>query len=143
MGSNQNIIKLDIKSQQKNLEDISRIDNILEGKHYKRLEKDYIIYKEKDLEGLEGVVTNLRIESDKVIMKRNGNIRARFEFIEDEETIVKYICSAGVLIIKLLTKKLYLKRNAQDNIEKIKIEYFLEFENGEKSFNNIDINISY
>lgn len=147
MNSKLKRVRINIKSKQKekkeDYKNLNKINSTIEGKYFKKNAKYYLIYEEKDLEGMENTNVNLRIEQEKIIMKRNGNISTRMEFISNQETQMRYICPQGIMNLKIFTKKISIDKNANEEIKNIVLEYLLKFDDEYETFNKINIQIEH
>ena len=147
MKSNFKQVKLDIKSEQREnsrlCEDFNEINHSADGKHCRRTGKDYLIYEEKNLEGMEDSITNLRVEENKVVMKRNGKVTTRMEFVLNEETEMRYRCPEGIMSMNIFTENIEHIREENGDLKKVDVKYVLKFGDGYRTYNRISIEIDY
>ena len=66
-----------------------------------------IAYEESDLTGLAGVTTTFRVEPDRVILERTGNLRSRMVFQKDVPHDSLYQMSFGTMMITVCAKYLF------------------------------------
>ena len=66
-----------------------------------------ISYAESDLTGLAGVMTTFRVEPQKVILSRTGNLRSTMEFQVGTTHDSLYQMEFGALMISVTTKHLF------------------------------------
>lgn len=66
-----------------------------------------ISYAESDLTGLAGVMTTFRVEPDKVILSRTGNLRSTMEFQVGTTHDSLYQMEFGALMISVTTRHLF------------------------------------
>ena len=66
-----------------------------------------ISYEESDLTGLAGVMTTFRVEPDKVILSRTGNLRSTMEFQVGTTHDSLYQMEFGALMISVTTRHLF------------------------------------
>ena len=66
-----------------------------------------ISYEESELTGLAGVTTTFRVEPNKVILERTGNLRSRMVFEKDVPHESLYQMAFGAMMITVCAKYLY------------------------------------
>ena len=66
-----------------------------------------ISYEESDLTGLKGVTTTFRVEPDKVILTRTGNLHSQMVFQQGKSHDSLYQMPFGALMITVCAKSLF------------------------------------
>lgn len=106
------------------------------GTLYEKNENTYVVYKEKE-DGKE-TTTSIKIESDKVMIKRFGEINSTMVFKENQTINSNYSTPQGMFIVETKTTKLNIE-NKKDII--IDINYNIEIMDMFRGRNIIKINI--
>ena len=106
------------------------------GTLYKKQDNTYVIYKEKcdDKE----TTTSIKIESDKVTIKRFGEINSTMVFKSNQTINSNYATPQGMFVVETKTTKLNIQ-NKEDII--IDIDYNIEITEMFTGRNIIKINI--
>ena len=107
------------------------------GTLYEKKDNTYVVYKEKE-DGKE-TTTSIKIESDKVTIKRFGEINSTMTFRSNHTSNSNYTTPQGMFIVEMETKKLNIENN-KENIN-IDIDYNIEITEMFKGRNIIKINI--
>lgn len=101
----------------------------------------YIItYDESDLTGMEGSKTKLKIEKDKLVMKKFGTVSSNIEFIVGKRYATGYLTSLGLLDMEILTTKYEAIIN-NEGIGTIDVEYKVNLSGFEESLNRLHIDL--
>lgn len=82
-----------------------------EGHTYEKGETIYIAYEESALSGMEGDKTVLRIDQNRVVMRRYGVHKSEIIFEKGTKTFSAYHTPQGVFSMECLTKELSIKKN--------------------------------
>lgn len=86
-----------------------------------------IRYEESDLTGLSGVTTNFRVESDKVILDRTGNLSSQMIFQENVRHDSLYQMEFGTLMISVCAKRIMVQLD--ENGGYVDLVYSIDIEN--------------
>lgn len=106
------------------------------GTLYEKKDNTYVVYKEKE-DGKE-TTTSIKIESDKVTIKRFGEINSTMVFKLNETINSNYATPQGMFVVETKTTKLNIQ-NKEDII--IDIYYNIEITEMFRGRNIIKINI--
>lgn len=106
------------------------------GTLYEKNGHTYVVYKEKE-EGRE-TTTSIKVESDKVTIKRFGEINSTMIFRENHTINSNYATPQGMFVVETKTTKLNID-DKEDII--INIDYNIEIMDMFKGRNEIKINI--
>lgn len=106
------------------------------GTLYEKKENTYVVYKEKE-DGKE-TTTSIKLESDKVTIKRFGEINSSLTFKENQTMNSNYITPQGVFSVETKTNKLSINKNKKIDIN---IDYNIDIMNIFKGRNIIKIKI--
>ena len=106
------------------------------GTLYEKNENTYVVYKEKE-DGKE-TTTSIKIESDKVMIKRFGEINSTMVFKENQTINSNYSTPQGMFIVETKTTKLNIENKKDINID---INYNIEIMDMFRGRNIIKINI--
>ena len=106
------------------------------GTLYEKKENTYVIYKEK--EDNKETTTSIKIEDDKVMIKRFGEVNSTMIFKENDIISSNYSTPQGFFVVELKTKKLNIDIKEEITID---IDYDIEITNMFRGRNIIKINI--
>lgn len=106
------------------------------GTLYEKKDNTYVVYKEKE-DGKE-TTTSIKIESDKVTIKRFGEINSTMVFKLNQTINSNYATPQGMFVVETKTTKLNIQ-NKEDII--IDIDYNIEITEMFRGRNIIKINI--
>lgn len=106
------------------------------GTLYEKKDNKYVIYKEIE-EGKE-TTTSIKIEDEKITIKRFGEINSTMIFKQDQKQSSSYMTAQGMFTVETKTNKLVL--NQKETID-IYIDYNIEIMNMFKGRNEIKIKI--
>ncbi len=106
------------------------------GTLYEKKDNTYVVYKEKE-DGVE-TTTSIKIEDDKVTIKRFGEVNSTMVFRENHTTNSNYATPHGMFVVEIKTTKLDI--NMEENIM-IDIDYNIEIMDMFRGRNVIKINI--
>ncbi|WP_026893561.1 DUF1934 domain-containing protein [Clostridiisalibacter paucivorans] len=134
-------VRIKIKGKQTDengKEDI--IELLTEGKFYKKRDIYYIVYEETEISGMEGTTTTLKIEGDKVSMKRFGSNTSDMVFEKGKRFNTYYMTPYGNLDMEILTNKMAIdiSDTGKGNIE---LGYRVNISNSIESNNELLINV--
>ncbi|SDY70310.1 Uncharacterized beta-barrel protein YwiB, DUF1934 family [Proteiniborus ethanoligenes] len=100
-------VMLKIKGKQKSLEgEESVIELITEGKFYNKNGAYYLVYDESEISGMEGSTTTLKIQGQKVSMKRFGNNTSKLIFEKGKKHVSEYETMYGDMTMEVMTNDL-------------------------------------
>ncbi|WP_455539086.1 DUF1934 domain-containing protein [Terrisporobacter sp.] len=106
------------------------------GTLYEKKDNTYVIYKE--IEDGNETTTSIKIESDKVTIKRFGEINSTMIFKENQTIDSSYATPQGMFVVETKTTKLNIF-NEDDII--INVDYSIEIKDMFKGRNKIKISI--
>ncbi len=106
------------------------------GTLYNKNDHTYVIYKEKE-DGVE-TTTSIKIEKDKVTIKRFGEINSTMIFKENQTINSNYATPQGMFVVETKTTKLDI--NMEESIA-INVDYNIEIMDMFKGRNIIKIDI--
>lgn len=114
------------------------IEMITQGKYYKKNHSSFLVYDETELSGMEGSTTTLKIDDDKVMMKRFGKNESKliFENGKTHKTIYKTIY--GNMDMEVYTDKIQINQQAEQ-LKKLYISYRLNISGNIESKNTLSI----
>lgn len=127
-------VKINIHTIQYN--EYGETDNIkvnATGTLYEKKDNTYVVYKEN-----QETTTSIKIEDDKVTIRRFGETNSTMTFKENDVTKSNYLTPQGMFIIEVKTNKLNI--NMKENIE-VDIDYNIEIMDMFKGRNLIKLNI--
>lgn len=117
----------------------SRIELITAGRGYEKNGVRYIVYKDSEISGLEGVTTMLKIYDQYVVLVRTGSVDHKQEFRLDEKSYSMYHTPYGTMQMGILTKN--IKMALASVIGTLEISYELEMNGQWQSTNTLSISI--
>lgn len=106
------------------------------GNLYEKKDNTYVVYKEKQDD--QETTTSIKIEDDKVTIKRFGEVNSTMIFKENDITRSNYLTPQGMFVIEIKTAKLNI--NMEEKID-IDIDYNIEIMDMFKGRNLIKLNI--
>lgn len=116
------------------------IELITEGKFYDKENAKYLVYEESELSGMEGCTTTLKIQDDKIVMKRYGKANSELVFEKGKRHISNYSTPYGNFRLEILTKE--LDYSIDKNIKgSISVKYNLSLQGLSEGTNRLDIEI--
>lgn len=134
-------VLLKIKGKQVNSEgEENTIELITEGKFYEKNGIYYLIYNESEISGMEGSTTTLKVEKNKVSMKRFGNGTSRLIFERGKRHKTEYQTLYGEMDIEVLTDKLDINIS-EIGKGSINLSYNLNISDSVQSKNQLTIDI--
>ncbi|QIB27725.1 DUF1934 domain-containing protein [Caloranaerobacter azorensis] len=135
-------VVLKIKGIQKNLDgEDNTIELITEGKFYKKNGAYYLVYEESEISGMEGSTTTLRIQDDKILMKRFGTSNSKLIFEKNKRHKTSYHTQFGDFDMEVMTNKIEVDISDLGK-GSIKLSYRLVISNAVESNNQLTIDIS-
>lgn len=106
------------------------------GTLYEKNNNTYIVYKEKENE--KETTTSIKLEGNKVAIKRFGEVNSTLTFKENQTMSSNYVTPQGVFIVETKTNSLSINKDKKIDI---KIDYNIDIMNIFKGRNIIKINI--
>jgi uncharacterized beta-barrel protein YwiB (DUF1934 family) len=130
-----------IKSTQIPLgEDPEVMEFMTEGKHYIKNGAHYIVYEESELSGMKGCMTTLKLEENKIKMKRFGDANSELMFEKGKRHVSDYVTPYGNFKLTIRTSQ--LEWGIDDSSKgKIHIKYDLSMQSVLESANEMEIEI--
>lgn len=116
------------------------IELVTEGKFYRKNNSVYLIYDETEISGMEGSTTTLRIQDEKVMMKRFGSNTSKLVFEKGKKHKTEYNTPYGSMDIEVLTSELNIDISDSGK-GTIKLVYWMSIPNLVESKNQLTINI--
>ncbi len=117
----------------------SRIECTAKGRYYERNNIRYIVYKDREVSGLEDVTTMLKVYDRHVVLVRSGSIDHKQEFLLGEKSYSMYHTPYGTMQMSILTNS--LKMALASTTGTVAIEYELEINGQWQSANTLSISI--
>ncbi|AJQ29439.1 DUF1934 domain-containing protein [Pelosinus fermentans] len=117
----------------------SRIECTTKGRYYERNNIRYIVYKDSEISGIEGVTTMLKVYDRHVVLVRTGSVDHKQEFLLGEKSYSMYHTPYGTMQMSILTNSLNMALTS--TIGTITIEYELEINGQWQSANTLSISI--
>jgi len=116
------------------------IELITEGKLYDKDNAKYLVYEETELSGMEGCTTTLKLQEDKIVMRRYGRATSELVFQKGKRYTSNYSTPYGNFRMEILTKKLEynLDHEAKGNIM---VKYEISLQGLSEGINDLDIEI--
>lgn len=118
----------------------NEIELITEGKFYIKNGSYYLVYNETELSGMEGSTTTLKIENEKVSMKRFGSNSSALIFEEGIKHKSLYQTFYGDMSMEVVTKKIDVNISEMGK-GKVDLFYRLNMSNMIESQNRLSIEI--
>lgn len=87
------------------------IEIMTRGKFYKKGDSQYLVYDESELSGMEGSTTTLKIQQNKVEMKRFGAYKSNLIFEKDKKHISLYQTAYGNMEMEVITNHIEVDIN--------------------------------
>lgn len=119
------------------------VEIITEGKLYKKNGKTYLLYDESPLSGLDGCMTTLILDDDRVKMRRTGDNRSTDEIIfeKGKRYFSEYETPMGMIPLEVLTNHVNnkLDENGYGNVD---IDYHISLDGLMDGRNTIRISVT-
>ncbi|WDV46026.1 DUF1934 domain-containing protein [Clostridiaceae bacterium M8S5] len=134
-------VRLKIIGKQTDLEgEENVIEFVTEGKFYKKKGAYYLVYNESEISGMNGSTTTLKIQDEKIQMKRYGSNKSKLIFEEGKRHESEYATAYGEMTLQVLTSK--LNANISDSgVGNISVFYRLNIAEVAESNNALSIEI--
>lgn len=98
---------------------------LTEGEFYKKGNVYCISYKETDMTGMEGTVTTVVAEENKVRLQRRGTVTSEFIFEEGRKNISHYATEYGVFTVAVTAEKVDVSINESGGV--VSVVFSLDF----------------
>jgi uncharacterized beta-barrel protein YwiB (DUF1934 family) len=128
-----------IGTQRDERDEESRIELITAGRGYEKNGVRYIVYKESEVSGLEGVTTMLKVYDQHIVLSRTGKVDYKQEFRLGEKSYSMYHTPYGTMQMGILTKS--IKIDLVNEIGVLEISYELEMNGQWQSANTLSVSI--
>lgn len=132
---------LKIKGKQTNTEgEENVIELITEGKLYTKNGSYYLVYDETEISGMEGSTTTLKIQGQKISMKRFGNNTSSLIFEKGQKYRTEYMTAYGDMSLEVMTENIdvNISETGKGNIDLL---YRLNLSDNMTSNNHLTIDI--
>lgn len=126
----------------KNEEDKDNLEFLTEGDLYKESDGACVTYEESEVSGMEGTVTTLRVDKQKVSVIRLGTTNSIMEFESGKRNLTWYSTPFGDVTMGILTKDVMVNYNDLKEPTKVMIDYNIEIEGITNSQNVLNIKIT-
>lgn len=107
------------------LEDGDRMELLTEGEFYKEGNVYCISYEETGMTGMEGTVTTVRAEENKVALQRKGTVASEFIFEEGRKNVSHYATEYGVFTVGVTAEQVDVSIDDSGGI--VSVIYSLDF----------------
>lgn len=130
-------IKLRIIGTQRDEEgEENTIELVTEGKLYRKDGADYITYDESEISGMENSKTRLRLEKDRVQMKRTGQSSSDMVFCKEQNHVLDYRTPYGIFKMEIATDSLEVEIREEIVGSTVDISYTLTMVDSDSSTEN-------
>ena len=134
-----NVIVTIIGTQRDAQGEENRIELITTGHYYKKNGVQYIVYKDSEISGLEGVTTMLKVYEQYMVLVRMGGVTSTQEFRLGEKSHSTYVTPYVTLEMGIVTQDINVAlSNLAGNIN---IRYELEINGQWQSTNTLSISV--
>lgn len=99
------------------------IELVTEAKYFKKNNNAYLVYEESELSGLEGTTTKIRINNNKVELKRIGKHDSTMVFECDKRFESIMVTPMGNIPLEILTNRILYTESEEPFDIKLEIEY--------------------
>lgn len=134
-----NVIVTIIGTQRDAKGEEDRIELITTGHYYKKNDVQYIVYKDSEVSGLEGVTTMLKVYDQYMVLVRMGSVQYTQKFCLGEKSQSTYVTPDVTLEMGILTQNINLELS--NLAGKIDIRYELEINGQWQSTNTLSISV--
>ncbi|WIV12266.1 DUF1934 domain-containing protein [Proteiniborus sp. MB09-C3] len=135
-------VMLKIKGKQTNIEgEENIIELITEGKLYNKNDSYYLVYDETEISGMEGSTTTLKIQGQKISMKRFGNNSSNLIFEKGQRHRTEYMTAYGDMTLEVMTDKINVNISSETGKGNIDLLYRLNLSDNMESNNHLTIDI--
>lgn len=116
------------------------IELITQGKYYEKSDSTFLVYDESEISGMEGSTTTLKIEDEKIMMKRFGSNESKLIFEKGEKHKTSYATVYGEMEMEVITSQINIKKN-EEGLKKIDLSYKLNISQNIAMENTLSIDI--
>lgn len=99
------------------------IELVTEAKYFKKNNSTYLVYEESELSGLEGTTTKIKINNNKVELKRIGKHDSNMVFEQDKRFESIMGTPMGNIPLEILTNRILYNQQDEPFDIKLEIEY--------------------
>lgn len=99
------------------------IELVTEAKYFKKNNSTYLVYEESELSGLEGTTTKIKINNNKVELKRIGKHDSNMVFEQDKRFESIMVTPMGNIPLEILTNRILYNQQDEPFDIKLEIEY--------------------
>jgi len=117
----------------------SCIELITAGHYYEKNGVQYIIYKDSEISGLEGVKTMLKVYDQYIVLVRMGSVKHQQEFRLSSKSYSTYVTPYVTLDMAILTQN--IEMDLSGPAKSIYIRYELEINGQWQSTNTLSISV--
>ncbi|AIF50013.1 DUF1934 domain-containing protein [Pelosinus sp. UFO1] len=136
-----NVVVTIIGTQKDEQKEESRIELITLGRCYSKNGVNYILYKDSEISGLEGVTTMLKVYDKQVTLVRTGSVEHKQDFRLGEKSRSAYVTPYGTMQMSIVTNSLEITSDSITGIKDLDISYELEMNGQWQSANTLSISI--
>lgn len=133
---------LSISGAIKDEENKEKLEFLTEGDLYKESNRSCITYEESEVSGMEGTITTVCVDSQKVSVIRLGTTNSIMEFERGKRNLTWYSTPYGDVTMGILTKDVFVNYNEEKEPTKVSIDYNIEIEGVTNSQNILNIKIT-
>lgn len=120
--------------------EIGKVEMMTRGKYYEKNNATFLVYDESEISGMEGSTTTLKIEDQKVMMKRFGSNESRLIFEKGIKHKNVYKTMYGNMDMEVLTEKIEMERK-DEKLKRIKLKYKLKVSQNQQMKNELELEI--
>lgn len=116
------------------------IEMITQGKYYEKNGSMFLVYDESELSGMEGSTTTLKIDNQKVMMKRFGSNESKLIFEKGKRYKSAYKTMYGQMDMEVVTTHIDIKKS-EEGLKKLDLSYKLNVSPNTEMKNHLSIDI--
>ncbi len=98
-----------------------------------------VSYRESEMTGLDGVITTFRVENDRVILQRDGDLNSTMTFIEGEKTESLYDMGFGAMLLGVSSRR--VRSDLTEKGGSLFVDYAVEIEHVPVGTNTYEITV--
>ncbi len=134
-----NVVVTIVGTQRDALGEENSIELVTAGHYYEKNGVRYIVYKDTEISGLEGVSTMLKIYEEHVVLVRMGNVKYQQQFRLGEKSHSSYVTPYVTMSMGILTQN--IEMDLHNSVGTIRIRYELEINGQWQSTNTLSISV--
>lgn len=134
-----NVIVTIVGTQRDGQGEEARIELITAGRYYEKNGVQYIVYKDSEVSGLEGVTTMLKLYDQYAVLVRMGSVEYKQEFRLGTKSHSTYVTPYVTMEMGILTQSINLDLGKP--VKNIHIRYELEINGEWQSTNTLSISV--